>query len=218
MRAPFFASTVENLAGRRFTARETADAAGISGDVLTNYLVKARVALSSASPGRGRPREYCLADVYQIALLTDLVRLTRDVEWSARALEAFSFEGEFFVHSAGQDLSDTPWAHWREQKPRHRPDLCAHIGEAHPLFWSRPVSQNWFVLAELDNVVAQHPRLSIIQAGAASFLNFQRLGFFLNVTKRLSQVDTALTASAGETDLDSVIAKATVPRVETDDE
>lgn len=192
MTPPTYDDNVATLSNFRFSAHDVCAAVGISGDVLTNYLTKTRVVLSSASPGRGRQREFCLIDVYQLALLADLVRLTRDAPWSARALECLIFQGNLFTHSASEEVSATLWGRWQDQKPRPPVNLCAEILHAHPMFWSRPTNRNWLVFGEFEDVATQVHRLSLIQAGSASFLTFQRMGVFFNATKRLADVDGAL--------------------------
>ncbi len=63
--------------------------------MLENFALKAGLVLCSRSPGRGRARQYCLIDVYQIRIMAELVALTGNARWSARALN--DYLGQVFV-------------------------------------------------------------------------------------------------------------------------
>lgn len=64
------------LDGKRFTARQLCDAAQVSTDALTNYTRKQGLVLFSESPGQGRARQHCLADIYVAAVIGKLADLT----------------------------------------------------------------------------------------------------------------------------------------------
>src|SRR4051812_4048000 len=63
----------------------------VRADNLTNYLRKNRFELASQTEGKGKARTFCLLDVYQIALLQELAKLTKQTNVCARALESFFF-------------------------------------------------------------------------------------------------------------------------------
>ena len=67
----------------RFSANDVTRATGISQSRLTNILSKYPLILCSDSPGQGRPRQFCLIDAYQIAIMAKLVELTGDVGFAA---------------------------------------------------------------------------------------------------------------------------------------
>src|SRR5687768_1718002 len=132
--------TVSSLAHHSFPARAVANAAGISGDVLTNYLTKSGLELCSVSRGQGKPRDFLLIDVYQIALMARLVRYVGRVSECAKALNNLLFErpsddawllsDEFIFHQVQRVMA-----------------LARDVSAAHPVYWTRHLSNPWFIRA-----------------------------------------------------------------------
>lgn len=85
---------LEFLDGRRFPARAVMHAAMVNQNAITNYHQKYGLdsALCSETAGQGRARQYCLVDVYQVALIQALTELTGNVKWAVMSLEGLLFE------------------------------------------------------------------------------------------------------------------------------
>jgi hypothetical protein len=66
---------LSRLNGRRFY-QDHLTAVGIPSDTVINYERKLGLSLVSAPPGRGRARQFCLADVYMLKLATEIFVLT----------------------------------------------------------------------------------------------------------------------------------------------
>lgn len=79
-------SPLEALDGRRFLASDVMAVADISQHTLTNYLSKTDLELCSESGGRGRSRQYCLIDVYQILLFHRLVVNSGSAKWASKTM------------------------------------------------------------------------------------------------------------------------------------
>ncbi|MGU9978771.1 hypothetical protein ACJ4V0_01900 [Phreatobacter sp. HK31-P] len=162
-------STVEHLATRTYSAGEVIHACDITGDMLTNYISKSGIELCSPAPGRGRSRQFCLIDVYLIALLSRLGAITRNVKWTAQALN--------WLTSPCRSL------------------LATDIQAAEPLFWTRAFPESagtYIALADQLDIEMNGP-LRIITAEKAAALVQASFGSYLNLTITLGQVDKRLT-------------------------
>jgi len=132
------------LNGRRFTVDAVLVAAAISEDTLSNYLrSNVGLELCSDSPGRGRSRQFCLVDVYQLALLGAFARLTSRVFFVAKDLNSILLLGPGEMIAAERDrdrrgitddLSDSEvWSLFCKDIYR-TPRLYHHRDTAAPLF------------------------------------------------------------------------------------
>lgn len=79
------------LQGVRFPAGAVRDATGLDAMAMTNLLSKTSLILCSETAGQGRARQFCLIDVYQLALLRKLTVLSGRVAWSVDGLNRFLF-------------------------------------------------------------------------------------------------------------------------------
>ena len=67
---------LKQLNEQRFLADTVCEVARIDGDTLTNYTRKTDLRLCSESR-QGRPRQFCLVDVYQLVLMAELTNINR---------------------------------------------------------------------------------------------------------------------------------------------
>ncbi len=198
---------VKDLAGRTYSADEVIAACGITGDMLTNYLSKSGIELCSESPGRGRSRQFCLIDVYLIALLSRLGAKTRNVKWTASALNYLTFgpvfsaameEARTIAQPNGSFRRETTMskAEVAARKDHRRGQLCADITRSHHAFWTRdyPELAGTFIAFADEMAIQTNGPLEIVTPDKAGHLISVSEGVYLNVTSTLRIVDAALIA------------------------
>lgn len=189
---------------KRYSAAQLVGATEISGDVLTNYLSKTDLRLCSESSGRGRARQFCLIDVYLVALMARLTHLTGKAKWSALALNSFLFsevDGQSFVahkqnRAPPNDQDDERYADQLAAK------FCIDIGRAPEPFWYRESLNPWFFFAESSNIASDTPFISAEQlktididaqcVGGDRQLHSLHEGVFLNTTRLFWRIDIRL--------------------------
>ncbi len=189
---PRMDETVSWLAARTFAAGDLIAAAEITPDMLDLWQRKAGLQLATEPPGRGRARRFCLLDVYLVALMSRLTRLTGSQVWSARSLNYLAY-APFPVTMQGQPLELGPHLDTR------RTNLVMDIGEAHELFWTRSWhSRPWALFAEDSHVDAGIYGMEVANVSDLDALVHRREGYFINATRRLHEVDQRLVAMIGE--------------------
>lgn len=161
---------LEVVEGYRFPAAAVLSAAGITGDTLTNYLTKTPLELFSRTAGQGRARQFCLIDVYQIALLATFAHLTSKVQVIARY------------------LNDLPWqdAPFNSDESKLRRDFCENVSTAAKVYHHRGEHDPMFVYS--DSLLLE------LHAGLNPFVHDRlfRAGIVINATTIFSGVDVRL--------------------------
>ena len=189
---PRMDETVARLAVRTFTAGELIAAAEVTPDNLDIWQRKAGLQLATEPPGRGRARRFCLLDVYLVALMSRLTRLTGSQVWSARSLDYLVY-APFPATMQGQPMHRGPGLDTR------RTDLVMDIGQAHELFWTRSWhSRPWVLFVEDSHVDTGIYGMEVANVADLDALIHRREGYFLNATRRLHEVDQHLVAMLGE--------------------
>lgn len=179
---------VARLSSLTFSARDVQVAAGMSGCVLTNILTRTKISLCSESAGQGRARRYALIDVYQLALLHRLTRITDQAIWSTRALEHLLFSRVSF-RNATATVRRRHIAHLRNE-------FALDISQAHPLYWTRRPgrsTETYIAIFSRADVEANVFSIYVTDAdSAAGRLMGMRDGYVVNITDLLASVDTQL--------------------------
>jgi hypothetical protein len=177
---------VARLAALRFSARQVTKATQITGDMLTNMITKVKPILCSDSAGQGRARQYCLIDIYHIALLASVTRLTGKAMWSARSLDYLTL---IPYPAVAQTLPVQPGP----DLDARRKALCADISLSHPLFWTRDLeTKPWFLFAEHAHVSSGLFGLRVADATTMNPMAWAFEGLYLNATWVLAEVDRRL--------------------------
>ncbi|OYD80117.1 hypothetical protein [Azospirillum brasilense] len=166
------------LDGRRFSAAELMTAAQVDTHQLTNILNKTDLELCSVSAGQGRARQFCLIDVYQIALFRALMRLTENARWAAHGLNGVLFHDRFAGASHLEELSAEADRGWCAR-------CCESIKTAPALYWQRTEESPHFIYS--DSLLLG---LSSGQGPLADPLFMS--GVVVNATRVLRGVDVAL--------------------------
>ncbi len=122
--------TLKKLNGQRFLADAVMAAARIDGDTLTNYTRKTELSLCSESL-QGRPRHFCLVDVYQLALMAQIASVTRAPKIIAHGLNDLLFI-EMVILSQP------------EERPQIKGRVCADIFAAPKPYWHRDLKRPIF--------------------------------------------------------------------------
>lgn len=194
------------LNGRRFSAAEivnaAADSAHMTQHTLTNLLTKSDLLLCSDSEGKGKARQFCLVDVYQLVVTAKLAELTGNVRRAAEAAnfmllprlgpQAQSVAALRRLHESGCEGNG-----WLSEEDRnaieearqlyrtsttHLPECYTHRDLDNPLyllqFWSKGRGLSY------PKVVTQ---------GSNDFAWFSTVGGILvNITQEFARIDTNL--------------------------
>lgn len=183
--------TLDYLDGRRFSAAELKLAAGIDQGTLSNYTTKTELILCSEPLGQGRGRQFCLIDVYQIALLRRMVGMTRDAIWSAAALNYLLFiEPE--MEALACDLSGKGSLSAEQVEAIVSHEVCRNIRAANRVYWHRDILDPYFMSATELAIVTRMPRLDFGRRGDLDFGAAWDSGMIWNVTSHLRAVDERL--------------------------
>lgn len=86
---------LKRLNGRRFDQADLTKL-GFSSDTVINYERKYGLLLCSPPPGRGRPRKFCLLDVYLLEIVAEILAMTGSLSYAvqgANQLLLDDFEG-----------------------------------------------------------------------------------------------------------------------------
>jgi hypothetical protein len=194
-------TTVAKLSGTAFTAAQIVDALQITPDILTNILTKVRPVLCTDSEGQGRARAFCLADVYIVAILDALTKLTGKAAWAAGSLARLAFvdiayekAGPLERSAMGRPLRRS-LKEAKQDFQERRKRFGADVTVGHQMFWTREpeVSGTWVIFADLWSVQNLDLTFEVIEADrAVSLLRLSSRGFYLNVTHLLQGVDQRL--------------------------
>lgn len=182
--------TLRRLNDETWTTGELVIGAGITYDAFTNYL-RSPLLFASQSAGRGKARKYPLIDVYQVAILAELSKLTGKLSWSAEALNyAILIEAEAKYLFAPSDI-ETPSI---ENIHRTRLDeLSMSIFSAPRPYFCRDFAKPYFIFAKkLDIALGR----SVIEGGRKTDFGVldptDEGGVYLNMTSILRTVDRRL--------------------------
>ena len=184
----------DNLKHMRFPASTVCKAAGVTSSMLENFALKAGLVLCSRSPGRGHARQYCLIDVYQIRIMAELVALTGNARWSARALN--DYLGQVFVPARIGAIrigfSTLGWSGAPEIRNQFK-DLCLNPDRAPPAYLERIPFSPWLLWTSKRCVDQSEGQLTELRAEAfLENLAFENAGYFVNVSRLLDEVDRRL--------------------------
>ncbi|WP_426954110.1 hypothetical protein [Muricoccus radiodurans] len=183
--------------GRQFPAAVVERAAEIDSDSLANFINKSPLDLCSRSPGRGRARQFCLVDVYQLAFLARLVRITSRVESAARCLNFMLWQTSISDTMRGvADKVQGKEASWLDRlaiaaaepfdADAARRSYCEDVRRASPLYHYRNENDPFFIYSDIAG--------RSFQAGPNPALTNPRYqgGILLNATFLLNSVDQTL--------------------------
>ena len=184
--------TLMLLDGCRFPAAAVMRAAGIDQNTLTNYLSKSSLELCSESPGQGRARHYCLVDVYQIALLSKLSRLSGSVAWSAGALNMLLFL-EADLKLFAKELIAKATSRRDHEHAAYRREVCDRLAAAPEAYSWRDATEPYFLYARLENINLNLPSVKCLRRSDFGFMGMSFLGGIVwNMTWSLLEVDNRL--------------------------
>jgi hypothetical protein len=184
----------DNLKHMKFPASTVCKAAEVTSSMLENFALKAGLVLCSQSPGRGRARQYCLIDVYQIRIMAELVALTGYARWSARALN--DYLGQVFVPARIGAIkigfSTLGWSGAPEIRNQFK-DLCVNIDRAPPAYLERIPFSPWLLWTSKRCVDRSEGQLIELRGEVLlENLAFENSGYFVNVSRLLDEVDRRL--------------------------
>ncbi|MEZ5901673.1 MAG: hypothetical protein R3D51_19510 [Hyphomicrobiaceae bacterium] len=203
-------STLEPLDDSTFTIGQVAKVLSITPAIIANHHHNNGLDYCSESPERGRGRDFCVIDVYMLALVREILELTGDANRAAEDVSRLVyFEGDRLLRSSGL-LPPS------RRKARKRV-LRENLGAAHELFVQhrRPslnvgryghCDGDWFLLREdADEAFFPHR----YQPGGADYRRDEfsdalyrgviarRRVCCVNATMRLRQVDEQLSSLGG---------------------
>ena len=178
----------------RFPASTVCKAAEVTSSMLENFALKAGLVLCSQSPGRGRARQYCLIDVYQIRIMAELVALTGNARWSARALN--DYLGQVFVPARIGAIkigfSTLGWSGAPDIRNQFE-DLCVNPDRAPPLYLERVPFSPWLLWTSKRCVDRSEGQLIELRGEVLlENLAFENSGYLVNVSRLLDEVDRRL--------------------------
>ena len=188
------AEAADNLKHMSFPASTVCKAAEVTSSMLENFALKAGLVLCSRSPGRGRARQYCLIDVYQIRIMAELVALTGNARWSARALN--DYLGQVFVPARIGAIkigfSTLGWSGAPEIRNQFE-DLCVNPDRAPPAYLERIPFSPWLLWTSKRCVDQSEGQLIELRGEVLlENLAFENSGYFVNVSRLLDEVDRRL--------------------------
>ncbi|GEM_PF-6689902 len=126
------------LDGTPVNASEFCLASLIKANTLNNYLTKTNLELCSEKPGRGKARNFCLIDCYELVLLDKLVKRIKDYEVAAMAVNEMTYEIPRQLMMAGQQSFKTD----RDMKSA----FCRSAFNAMPEYWMRDFENPFFYM------------------------------------------------------------------------
>lgn len=178
--------TLKQLNGQRFLAAAVCDAALIDGDTLTNYTRKTDLMLCSKSR-QGRPREFCLVDVYQIVLLAEMTRINRSPKVNALALNNALFSKTVWVIAdltKIERMEDGYFIPYKGDPAEIASRFCADILTTPEPYWYRGTKRQIFASQYMYGVAINW------HDGPPNFDGvFSYSGLVINVTQRLKKAD-----------------------------
>lgn len=181
------------LNGRRFTARHVMKAAPVTTHTLTNITAKTDLRLFSESAGQGRPRAFCLIDVYVITLFDALSTLIG----SAKNAAAMINELVVMEWLVSPEFRDDDKIGLDELVSKHAPQVCEDIFHAAEGYTARDLRDPFFIVADYSDFrMGDHRRGVIMSPERLSEIDFKRIDMrgavVINMTKRLVAVDEVL--------------------------
>lgn len=187
---------MKDLARWRFPTAAVLRAASLSPMGLGNVTSKSPLILCSESAGQGRSRQFCLVDVYQLALLTRLSLLTGRWSWSAEACNRLLLP-DLYAHNPAPE-------YWPKiaQSPEcatARAKLCEDPAANLPALYTDRGEQPWFVFADERRLTGSIPELNFARADDGDRVLTEILGgcAIINVTYFLDAVDLELARQMG---------------------
>lgn len=211
---PTFAGVIKDITGRsplmrghsgaglrdlgrwRFPTAAVLRAARLSPMALGNITSKSPLILCSESAGQGRSRQFCLVDVYQLALLVRLTLLTGRWSWSAEACNRLLLP-DLYAHNPAPE-------YWPKiaQSPEcatARAKLCEDPAANLPALYTDRGEQPWFVFADERRLTGSIPELNFARADDGDWVLTEILGgcVIFNVTYFLDAVDLELARQMG---------------------
>ena len=177
---------VRFLDGKTFTVSDACAAARIPPASLTNLLHKASLEMVSPAPGRGRPRSFCLGDVYILGVMTHLVRWMSDYRRSAAAVGNLAFGAlRVLLEDGGLPYSSDD---------EMRKGLQRSVFNGPPWFYRRDFSSPYYMLLFGD----QPPVFVDGTAEASEMIRFAWDGLLaINLTSAFAEVDQVLAELCG---------------------
>jgi hypothetical protein len=178
-----------------WTTAQLVAGAEITYDAFTNYM-RSDLLFASKSAGRGKARAFPLIDIYQVALLARLSKLTGKLAWSAGALNyAILIDAE--IRWLGPDFLDG----------RPRKDQCSihdvhsdrlaevatSIYAAPPPYHHRDALRPYFIFAQERDLTHGRTIIECGQKGDIGVLDSTDAGgVYINMTATLRAVDRRL--------------------------
>ncbi len=195
---------LQSLSRRRWTTAELVAGAGITYDAFTNYL-RTSLKLRGKTEGRGKARTYPLIDVYQIAMLARLSKLTGRLAWSAEALNgAIMIEAEvrslFSDPAVRQAFGARAGAEGQADNRSQEQIEADRLAELSNSIFAAPQPYHWrdsgrpfFVFASEWNLSMDNPIIECGHKDSVGILGESDTGgVYLNMTNILMSVDRRL--------------------------
>ncbi|MCH8097872.1 MAG: hypothetical protein IID53_12420 [Proteobacteria bacterium] len=182
------ALALKQLNEQRFLAAAVCKVAGIDGNTLTNFTRKTSLMLCSESR-QGRPREFCLVDVYQLILMAELTRINRSPKDNALALNNALFAEAVWSIANLAEMKRTKDGYFiRDKDPAEMARrFCADIFTTPEPYWYRDMTRPIFASQNAHGVAINwHDALPNFDTA----LNHS--GLVINVTLRLKYADSDL--------------------------
>lgn len=200
---------VDLLDGRTYPAQSVIRAISFTPHTLGNFLSKSPLMLCSPKPGQGRAREFCLIDVYQLAILDNLATITGRVDLCAHAVNLLLMHGEDvnpLQMLPYEDALTERERRWACESIRNSPRLYwERAPKSYSLFFSTYHIRGAFPVLKVEDVSAVFPHIHSAQVmtdvlGAPRSWLDQTMtverdmssGVVLNLTSILADVDRRL--------------------------
>ena len=181
--------TLKQLNEQRFLADTVCKVARIDGDTLTNYTRKTDLRLCSESR-QGRPRQFCLVDVYQLVLMAELTNINRSPKVNAFALNNALFsEAVWSIADLAkmERTEDGYFIPYKGDPAEIAPRFCADILTTPEPYWHRDTKRQIFAS---QNAYGAAINWHEAPPNFDTVLNHS--GLVINVTLRLKWADTDL--------------------------
>ncbi len=169
------------LDAKKFTAAHVCAATDINATSLTNFINKTDIELCSKKTGRGVGRNFCLIDVYMLALLNELTKTTKDYSLSVSVVNYIVFD-VWRVAILNEDVSIKSDEELKEK-------FCCSIYNTIPEFYDRDLKNDWMLTIEINNGKVHTFRSSDI----VHYLPFiRKCSIVISLTHFLEKIDIKL--------------------------